>query len=181
MKLSPADYDRYYLAHGIHESDLLSPRDVELAELPADAVLSEAERRSVGAFLPKWNRMDARMKIDAAQAAERQVLRSRDADHLKRLEAWTAYLLLGRVRGCEERREFMAKVARGETVLPARQRRKRAPAPAATRQPSVPDFRKEIDARLRANGITGIIRETTTETTPDGDTLIIHHLRAKRG
>ena len=48
MKLSPADYDRYYQALGIHESDLLSPRDVELTELPADAALSEAERRSVG-------------------------------------------------------------------------------------------------------------------------------------
>jgi hypothetical protein len=52
MKLSPADYDRYYQALGIHESDLLSPRDVELAELPADVVLSEAERRSVDPSSP---------------------------------------------------------------------------------------------------------------------------------
>ena len=178
MKLSPAEYDRYYQALGIRESDLLSPRDVELAELPADIVLSEAERRSVGSFLPAWNRMDARMKIDAAQAAERRVLKSRDPDHLKRLDAWTAYLLLGRVRGCEERREFMAKVARGDAVLPTPQPRKRARRPAAAQQ-SVSNFRKEVDARLRAKGITGVTHETTTETTADGDTLTIHHLRAK--
>jgi hypothetical protein len=180
MKLSPADYDRYYQALGIHESDLLSPRDVELTELPADVALSEAERRSVGSFLPAWNRMDARMKIDAAQAAERRVLKSRDPDHLKRLDAWTAYLLLGRVRGCEERREFMAKVARGDAVLPAPQPRKRARRPAAA-QPIVSDVREQINARLRAKGITGVIHETITETTADGDTLTIHHLRAKRG
>lgn len=180
MKLSPAEYERYYQALGIHESDLLSPRDVELAELPADVVLSEAERRSVGSFLPEWNRMDARMKIDAAQAAERRVLKSRDPDHLKRLDAWTAYLLLGRVRGCEERREFMAKVARGDAVLPAPKPRKRARRPAAA-QPIVSDFREQIDARLRAKGITGVTHETITETTADGDTLTIHHLRAKRG
>lgn len=180
MKLSPADYDRYYQALGIHESDLLSPRDVELTELPADAALSEAERRSVGSFLPAWNRMDARMKIDAAQAAERRVLKGRDPDHLKRLDAWTAYLLLGRVRGCEERREFMAKVARGDAVLPAPQPRKRARRPAAA-QPIVSHVREQINARLRAKGITGVIHETITETTADGDTLTIHHLRAKRG
>lgn len=181
MKLTPAEYDRYYQALGIHESDLLSPRDVELTELPADVVLSAAERRSVGAFLPEWNRMDARMKIDAAQAAERRVLKRHDPDHLKRLEAWTAYLLLGRVRGCEERREFMAKVARGEVALPAPQPRKRARRPAAPLPPSAVEFRKQIDARLRAEGITGVIHETTTETTADGDTLTIHHLRPKRG
>ena len=82
MKLSPAEYDRYYQALGIHESDLLSPRDVELTELPADVVLSEAERRSVGSFLPEWNRMDARMKIDAAQATERRVLKSLSLIHI---------------------------------------------------------------------------------------------------
>ncbi len=180
MKLSPAEYERYYQALGIHESDLLSPRDVELAELPTDVVLSEAERRSVGAFLPTWNRMDARMKIDAAQAAERRVLKSRNPEPLKRLDAWTAYLLLGRVRGCEERREFMAKVARGDAVHPASQSRKRARRPAAL-QPSVSDFRESIDARLRAKGITGVIHETITATTADGDALTIHHLRAKRG
>ncbi len=37
------------------------------------------------------------------------------------------------------------------------------------------------DQRLRAKGITGVIHETITETTADGDTLTIHHLRAKRG
>lgn len=178
MKLSPADYERYYQALGIHESDLLSPRDVDLTELPGDVVLSEDERRSVGAFLPEWNRMDARMKVDAAQAAERHALKSRGPDHLKRLEAWTAYLLLGRVRGYEERREFMAKFARGEVALPAPQPRKRARRPAA--QPSVSDLRKEIDAHLQAKGITGVIHETTTKTTTDGDTLNIHHLRTKR-
>ncbi len=179
MKLSPADYERYYQALGIHESDLLSPRDVKLTELPADAVLSEDERRSVGSFLPEWNRMDARMKVDAAQAAERHVLKSRAPAPLKRLEAWTAYLLLGRVRGYEERREFMAKFARGEVALPAPKPRKRARRPAAAPS-SASDFRKEIDARLRANGITGVTHETTNETTADGDTLTIHHLRAKR-
>lgn len=179
MKLSPAEYNRYYQALGIHESDLLSPRDVELAELPADIVLSEAERRSVGSFLPAWNRMDARMKIDAAQAAERRALKSRDPDHLKRLDAWTAYLLLGRVRGCEERREFMAKVARGDAVLPAPKPRKHARRPAAA-QPIVSDVREQINARLRAKGITGVIHETINETTADGETLTIHHLRAKR-
>lgn len=180
MKLSPADYDRYYQTLGIHESDLLSPRDVELTELPADVVLSEAERRSVGAFLPEWNRMDARMKIDAAQAAERHALKSRAPDHLKRLEAWTAYLLLGRVRGYEERREFLARFARGEVALPAPQPRKRARRPTAAAQPTVPDFRKEIDERLRAKGISGVVCDTTTEATAGGDTLTIHYLRAKR-
>jgi hypothetical protein len=179
MKLSPAEYERYYQALGIQESDLLSPRDVGLAELPADVVLSEAERRSVGAFLPAWNRMDARMKIDAAQAAERRALKVRDPDQ-KRLDAWTAYLLLGRVRGSEERREYMAKVARGDAILPAPQPRKRARRPAAA-QPIVSDFREQIDARLRARGITGVVHETITNTTADGDTLTIHHLRAKRG
>ncbi len=180
MKLSPAENERYYQALGIHESDLLSPLDVELAELPADVVLSEAERQSVGSFLPAWNRMDARMKIDAAGAAERRVLKSRDLDHLKRLDAWTAYLLLGRVRNCEARRELMEKVARGDAVLPAPKPRKRARRPAVA-QPIVSDFREQIDARLRAKGITGVIHETITETTGDGDTLTIHHLRAKRG
>ena len=178
MKLSPVEYERYYQALGIHESDLLSPRDVELTELPADVDLSEEERRSVGAFLPEWNRMDARMKIDAAQAAERHVLKSRASDHLKRLEAWTAYLLLGRVRGYEGRREFMAKFARGEVSLPEPQPRKRARRPAA--QPSISDFRREVDVRLRAKGVTGVVRETTTETTAAGDTRTIHYLRAKR-
>jgi hypothetical protein len=181
MKLSPADYERYYQALGIHESDLLSPRDVELTELPADVVLSEGERRSVGAFLPEWNRMDARMKIDAAQAAERHALKSRAPDHLKRLDAWTAYLLLGRVRGYEERREFMAKFARGEVTIPAPQPRKRARRSTAAAQPGVRDVRDEFDARLRAKGITGVIHEKATETTANGDTMTIHHLRAKRG
>jgi len=175
MKLSPEEHDRYYQALGIHEDDLLSPRDVELAELPADLDLTEAERRSVGSFLPTWNRMDARMKIDAAQAAERRVLkRSRDRDaNQKRLDASLAYLLLGRVRGCEERREFMAKVARGETVLPASKPRRR--------RVDVSDVREQLNEHLRSRGITGVTHDVTTETTADGETLTVHHLRPKRG
>jgi hypothetical protein len=179
MKLSPADYDRYYQSLGIQESDLLSQRAVELAELPTTVSLTEAERRHVGAFLPQWNQMDARMKIDAAQAMERRVLKGRDVEDLRRLDAWTAYLLLGRVRGCEARRERMRMVALGESVpsSPPRRRTRRAAAVSST----VSDLRQDVDAHLRAKGISGVIHEVVTEKTPDGETVTIHHLRAKRG
>lgn len=179
MKLSPADYDRYYQSLGIQESDLLSQRAVELAELPANVSLTEAERHHVGAFLPEWNQMDARMKIDAAQAMERRVLEGRDPEDLRRLDAWTAYLLLGRVRGCEARRGVMRRVALGESMLSSPQPRRRGRRAAAAEVSSkVSDSHQEVDARLRARGITGVIHEVVTETTSDGDTVTIHHLRA---
>ena len=118
--------------------------------------------------------VDPREKVDAAQAVERRVLRSRDPERMLQVDASLAYLLLGRVRGHEDRREVMRKIARGEMLPPApkvRRRRSRTKAPS---------FREQVDANLRAKGITGVIIESVQERTADGDTITIHHVRPKR-
>jgi hypothetical protein len=124
MKLSPEDYDRYYAALGIQRSDLLSTDAVSLAELPPDAKPSAEESRYILSVIEQWNRMDERTKVDAAQNMEMIVLEVRHPAAL-RSEAWAAYLMLGRVRGCEARREMLRRVALGEVVpTPSRRRRK---------------------------------------------------------
>lgn len=180
MKLTSAEYDRYYESVGIKASDLLSPQPLVLAELPADAKLTDPERMCIEGVLRQWNGLDARMKIDAAQAMERRVLQRRQAEHMTRMDAWAAYLLLGRVRGYDERRDRMRRIGRGEEILPAPKARKRRPRPAAAPDPDptvTPSFRSQVDARLRAEGLKVVV-EKVQHRTADGDTMIIHHVRA---
>lgn len=180
MKLTPAEYDKYYESIGIKESDLMSPEPLTLAELPADANLSDTERNVVVGVLRQWNPLDARMKVDAAHAMERRVLAGHHPEHVRRVDAWAAYLLLGRVRGCDERHDRMLRVARGEELLPAPKPRKRRPRPAAAPEPSpatTPSYQQQIDARLRAEGLKVVI-EKIQHRTADGDAITIHHVRA---
>jgi hypothetical protein len=124
MKLSPEEYDRYYAALGIQRSDLLSTDAVSLADLPPNANPSADEARYILGVIEQWNRMDERTKVDAAQNMEMIALEVRHPAML-RAEAWAAYLMLGRVRGCEARREMMRRVALGQVVpTPSRRRRK---------------------------------------------------------
>lgn len=181
MKLTPAEYDQYYESIGIKASDLESPEPVVLAELPADADLPDAERRVIEGVLRQWNGLDARMKVDAAYAMERRVLKGRHPEHVTRTDAWAAYLLLGRVRGCEERRDLIRRVAHGEECLPAPKARKRRSSPAkspSTGRATAPSHREQIDARLRAQGLKVVI-ENIQHRTADGDTITIHHLRTR--
>lgn len=96
MKLTDEELRQYYERYGIRREDLLSTTPVSLAELPADLSLSEEQRRDILSILGGWNRLDDMSKIDAAYAMERRVLTKKDPPHLKRLEAWAGYLLLGR-------------------------------------------------------------------------------------
>jgi hypothetical protein len=164
----------YYESLGIKESDLASPQPVDLAELPSDNQLTDTERHSIGGFLRQWNQMDARMKVDAAQAMERRVPKGRDPEHVTRMDAWTAYLLLGWVRGCEARRELMQRVARGEKIPPAPRSRRRSP-----RTEAAAGSRNQDDARQ--HGKPGVIIEPIQVKTADGDTMTIHYMRPRRG
>ena len=132
MKLTNEELRQYYEHYGIRREDLLSTEPVSLAELPADITLSEEHRRDILSILDGWNRLDDMSKIDAAYAMERRVLTKKDAPHLKHLEAWAGYLLLGRIRECQERRQTMEKIARGELLapLPRQARRTRGSDPA---------------------------------------------------
>jgi len=180
MKLTPEEYDQYYDSVGIKASDLASPEPITLAELPADVGLSDTDRNIVGGVLRQWNGLDPRMKVDAAYAMERRVLNGRHPDHVTRVDAWAGYLLLGRVRGCDERRDRMRRVARGEELLPAPKARKRRPRPVAAPEPGVedtPSFCSQVDARLRAEGLK-IVIEKVQHKTADGDTITIHRMRA---
>ena len=179
MKLTPAEYDRYYESVGIKASDLLSPQPLALAELPADAHLAAPERTCIEGVLRQWNGLDARMKVDAAQAMERRVLQRRQSEQMTRMDAWAAYLLLGRVRGCDERRDRMRRVASGEELLPAPKARKRRPRAAAARDSGAavtPSVRSQVDAKLRAEGLKVVIEKEPYKTA-DGDTITIHHIR----
>lgn len=118
MKLTKKEIKRYYEAMGIRRSDLLSTEDLRLSELPRDAGLRAAEETAVAEVLQSWNRLGDLAKIDSAYALERRVLHTPDPGPLKRVAAWAAYLALGRVRGCEERRSAMERVARGEAEAP---------------------------------------------------------------
>lgn len=126
MKLSPQDYDTYYAALGIRDSDLLSTEAVSLAELPPEAAPSAADAHAILAMIEQWNRMDDRMKVDAAQASERLVLQARRTEQIRR-EAWIAFLMLGRLRDCEARREVMRRVGLGEFVPTPSRRRQKSP------------------------------------------------------
>lgn len=186
-QLTPAEYDRYYETLGIRESDLLSPQDVSWDELPADMILSAAERFRLGGLVPTWNGADARQKVDMAQAMERAVFKARTPQEAQ-ADACLAYLLLARVRGCEERRALMRRIATGEAVPPApkvpkRGRRSASPGHAdaserAKVESQLRRYREQVDARLRAKGLEVVI-ESTRETTADGDTVNIHHITTR--
>ena len=122
MKLSPQELQHYYESQGIRASDLLSVETLTLAELPEGITLIDADRREVQGIVDLWNRLDVLSKLDATYAAERRVLKKRFVDCA---EAWAAYLMLGRIRGCETRRDVMQRIARGEVMRP----------PPRTRQP----------------------------------------------
>lgn len=124
MKLTEEELALYYLAQGIDRSDLISARPLDLSELPRDAPLDEDARGEVSQIIELWNGMDDLTKIDAAQSLERRVLRGRDDRPCQLVNAWGAYLLLGRLRDCEERREIVRRIALGE-LAPASLRQRR--------------------------------------------------------
>lgn len=118
MKLTKKEIKRYYEAMGIQRSDLVSTDELRLSELPRDAGLRAAEETALSELLQTWNRLDDLAKIDSAFALERRVLHTPDPGPLKRVAAWAAYLALGRIQGCEDRRNAMERAARGEASVP---------------------------------------------------------------
>jgi hypothetical protein len=173
MKLTPADYDRYYESLGIKASDLFSSQDVSFDELPADMALTNDERDRMGRLVRQWNSADARAKVDMAQAMERGALKTRRTPRETQVDASLAYLMLARLRGCEERRELVRRIAIGEVNPPVPKTPKRE-----RKAPRAPSFREQVDARLRAKGLEVFV-EKTQETTPDGDTVTIHHIKMR--
>lgn len=129
MKLSPEELQHYYESQGIRASDLLSGETLTLAELPEGITLIDADRREVQGIVDLWNRLDVLSKLDAAYAAERRVLKKRPVDCA---ESWAASLMLGRIRGCEARRDVMQRIARGEVVKPPPRARQPKAGKAAT-------------------------------------------------
>lgn len=127
MKLNTEQMKQYYATRGIDRGDLVSEEAIHLTELPADACLDDIARSIVEHTVGSWNRLDPLSRIVAAQAIEGRLLKRRRPTifdiHIP-AEAWCAYLFLGRLRGCEARREVMAKIARGE-MTPADARRAR--------------------------------------------------------
>jgi hypothetical protein len=123
MKLTPMELATRYAARGINRSDLLSSEPLDVSALPSDVVLADDVRSTLRQVLALWNGMDALTKIDAAQSAERRVLKGRDPQPMRVAFAWAAYLLLGRIRGCEQRREIMHRVACGLNVAMLRPRK----------------------------------------------------------
>ena len=105
MKLTPSERTR-----AINHGDLLSSEPLDLSALPSDVVLTEDVRTTVLQVLKLWNGMDDSTKIEAAESAERRVLKGRNPDPHRVAFAWAAYLLLGRIRGCEQRRDIMRRV-----------------------------------------------------------------------
>lgn len=190
MKMTEEQRKQYYEAQGIDRSDLLSDEDITLAELPPDVHIDEPNRSIVVQFVAVWNGLDPMSKIDAARAMERRVLkppRSPAFDMHIPAEAWAAYLQLGRIRGGEAGRELMEKIGRGELtpdeLRRARSRSRRKPiAPMTDEQRrDAAAFLAPIHARMRAEGYTGVRRETTQETDEYGDKITIHRIRPKRG
>ena len=185
MKLTEEELKHYYASRGIVATDLLSTDPLDLSELPPEAQLGEPNRSIVASITRTWNGLDPLSKIEMAMYTEERVLRPRrramilDAHNVA--EAWSAWLMLGRLRGTEARREVMAKVGRGEIdpTIPRTTRRARKVA-----QPLTPEQRQEaaaflapIHARLQARGITGVARETTRERTAGGEVVTIHRIR----
>lgn len=129
MKLTEEELRHYYATQGIRREDLLSTDPLALSELPPDFAPTEQQRGYLLSIVNGWNRLDPMSKIDAAYATERRVLTKKDTEDMKRIEAWSGYLLLGRIRGCDERRTTLEKIARGELAAPLpRPTRRRAPA-----------------------------------------------------
>jgi len=185
MKLTEEQLKQYYADQGIDRSDLLSSEPIHLEELPPDTQLDAAGRSQIEGTVRMWNRLDPLEKIDAAGSMERRVLSGRTkvaADVVA--EAWCAWLLLGRVRGGEPRRQVIEQIARGElTAADLRaSRRRRGPRTPLTEEQKrdVAAFLAPIEARLRAKGITGVRRETTRERAPSGDVVTMHHITPVR-
>jgi hypothetical protein len=176
-QLTPAEYDQYYAALGIKDTDLLSPQDVSWDELPADMALSADERFRLGGLVSTWNSADARQKVDMAQAMERAVYKARTPQEAQ-ADACLAYLLLARVRDCEERRALMRRIAIGELTPPAPKVQKRGRPSSAEARDAARRYREQVDARLRAKGLEVVI-ESSRETTADGDTVTIHHFTTR--
>ena len=132
MKLTEEELRHYYAAQGIRREDLVSTDPIHLTELPPDITLSERQREYVLSITDGWNRLDPMSKIDAAYAMERRVLTKKDSAEMKRIEAWSGYLLLGRIRGCDERRSTLEKIARGDLAAPLPRPTRRSKAPART-------------------------------------------------
>jgi hypothetical protein len=175
MKLTDEQLKQYYASQGITRDDLLSAAPITLAELPSDVELCEADERHLASILAMWNGLDDLSKVEAAHYSERRVLKQRAAI---RSEAWAAVLLLGRIRGCEQRREVMQKIARGELspadARPRKRARKVVPAPKDA--PS-----DGATASARAKGARGVDFEVTKMTVAGGETITVHRLRASRG
>ena len=116
MKLNDEELKHYYAMRGIDASDLLSTDDISLSELPPDVQLGEPNRTIAAQIIAGWNRLDALSKLDAALSTEERILRPRRRSSILDIhieaEAWSAYLMLGRIRGSEARREVMEKIAR---------------------------------------------------------------------
>ena len=184
MKLTEEELKHYYAARGIVATDLLSADAIVLSELPPDVQLAEPNRSIVASIITTWNGLDAMSKIEMAMYSEERVLRPRrrplilDAHNIA--EAWSAWLMLSRIRGTEARREVMEKVGRGEIdpTIPRSPRRARKVVDPLTPQQrqDAAAFLAPIDARLKARGITGVTRETRRERTADGELVTIHHI-----
>lgn len=171
--LTPAEYDLYYESIGIKASDLLSPEAISLDDLPADMALSAADRVRIEGLVPTWNGADARQKVDMAHAMERAAYQARRSTREAQVDACLAYLMLAHVRGCEEPRAMMRRIAIGAVTPPVHitQRRGRGPA-------NVSSVHEQVDAKLRARGLEAVML-TSHETTADGDTMTVHHLTTR--
>ena len=171
--LTPAEYDLYYESIGIKESDLLSPEAISLDDLPADMALSAGDRFRIEGVVSTWNGADARQKVDMAHAMERAALQARRSTREAQVDACVAYLMLTHVRGCEEPRAMMRRIAIGQVTPPVHVERRRGRGPA-----NASSVHEQVDAKLRAKGLEAVML-TTRETTADGDTVTIHHLTTR--
>ena len=185
MKMTEEQLQHYYATRGIVATDLLSTDAIALSELPPDVQLGEPNRSIVASITGTWNGLNTMSKIDAAKSLEERVLRPRRRpsilDAHVDAEAWCVWLMLGRIRGTEARREVMEKVGRGEIdpTIPRAPRRARKVVDPLTPQQrqDAAAFLAPVDARLKARGITGVSRETRRERTADGEIVTIHHIR----
>lgn len=175
MKLTAEEMKHYYASQGITREDLVSAAPITLAELPPDVQLTTQEQGALLSQVKMWNGLDDLAKVDAAQYSERRVLKQRVA---VRSEAWAAVLFLGRVRSCEQRREVMQKIARGEmTPAEARPRKRARKAVPASDEPSQgAAFAENARAGVRTKGSRGVAREVE-----GGSVITIHHRRVARG
>lgn len=116
MKLNDEEMKHYYATRGIDAGDLLSTEDIHLSDLPPDVQLGEPNRTIAAQTIACWNRLDPLAKIDAVLWTEERLLKPRRRSSILDIhieaEAWCAYLMLGRIRGGEARREVMQKIAR---------------------------------------------------------------------